>query len=65
MRGWVYLNLYLYCRFRVVLLAEDRTEAFNFVLLDRAAKRLVGRTATKLIAEGNEVFSKFTPFDLF
>lgn len=39
------------------MLAEDSTEAFNFVLLDRAAKRLIGKTATKLIAEGINVFT--------
>ncbi|XP_074360153.1 uncharacterized protein LOC141700251, partial [Apium graveolens] len=39
----------------IVILAEDCTEAFNFVLFDRAAKRLVGKTSTKLIAEGYEI----------
>ncbi|XP_017245598.2 uncharacterized protein LOC108217271 [Daucus carota subsp. sativus] len=38
-------------RFRIIVLAEDETEAFNFVLFDRAVKRIVGKTATKLIAE--------------
>lgn len=37
------------------MLAEDCTDAFNLVLYDRAAKRLIGKTATKLIAEGYEV----------
>ena len=42
-------------RYRIVILAEDLTEAYNFVLLDRAAKRLLGKMATKLIAENSEV----------
>ncbi|KAK1378620.1 hypothetical protein POM88_025364 [Heracleum sosnowskyi] len=37
-------------RFKIVVLAEDSTEAFNFILKDRAAKRAIGFTATKLIA---------------
>ncbi|KAL8103288.1 hypothetical protein AgCh_027735 [Apium graveolens] len=37
--------------FKIVVLAEDATEAFNFILKDRAAKRAIGQTATKLIAE--------------
>ncbi|KAL1823531.1 hypothetical protein ACET3Z_010309 [Daucus carota] len=36
---------------KIVVLAEDETEAFNCVLFDRAAKRMIGKTATKLIAE--------------
>ncbi|KAK1372448.1 hypothetical protein POM88_028641 [Heracleum sosnowskyi] len=39
-------------KYRIIVLAEDETEAFNIVLLDRAARRLIGKTATKLIAEG-------------
>lgn len=38
------------------MLAEDETEAFSMVLLDRAVKRIVGKTATKLIAERIDVF---------
>ncbi|XP_017239521.1 uncharacterized protein LOC108212304 [Daucus carota subsp. sativus] len=38
-------------RYKIVVLAEDETEAFNCVLFDRAAKRIIGKTATKLIAE--------------
>ncbi|KAK1351256.1 hypothetical protein POM88_054531 [Heracleum sosnowskyi] len=37
-------------RFKIVVLAEDATEAFNFILKNRAAKRAIGFTATKLIA---------------
>ncbi|KAK1396946.1 hypothetical protein POM88_006809 [Heracleum sosnowskyi] len=37
-------------RFKIVVLAEDSTEAFNFILKDRVAKRAIGFTATKLIA---------------
>lgn len=39
------------------MLAEDETEAFNFVLFDRAVKRIVGKTATKLIAERIDVLT--------
>ncbi|KAK1389241.1 hypothetical protein POM88_017419 [Heracleum sosnowskyi] len=39
-------------KYRIIVLAEDETEAFNIVLLDRAARRLIGKTATKLIAQG-------------
>lgn len=49
-------------RYRIVLLAEDSTEAFNFVLYDRASKRLVGKTITKLIAEGYKVWYRFQIF---
>nr|XP_017228930.1 PREDICTED: uncharacterized protein LOC108204139 [Daucus carota subsp. sativus] len=38
-------------RYRIVILGEDSTEAYNFVLLDRAAKRMIGTTATKLISD--------------
>lgn len=52
-------------RYRIVVLAEDDTEAFNFVLLDRAAKRLIGKTATKLIAEGiNDNTDKTYPAEI-
>ncbi|KAL1801822.1 hypothetical protein ACET3Z_030469 [Daucus carota] len=34
-------------RYRIVILGE----AYNFVLLDRAAKRMIGTTATKLISD--------------
>lgn len=37
------------------MLAEDCTYAFNLVLYDRAAKRLIGKTATKLNVEVYEV----------
>ncbi|KAK1361391.1 hypothetical protein POM88_045865 [Heracleum sosnowskyi] len=39
-------------KYRIIVLAEDETEAFNIVLLDRAARRLIGKTTTKLITEG-------------
>ncbi|KAL1808585.1 hypothetical protein ACET3Z_025575 [Daucus carota] len=48
-------------RYRIVILAEDHTEAYNFVLMDRAAKRLVGKTATKLIAENTNLKSTEFP----
>lgn len=44
-------------KYRIVVLAEDNTEAFNIVLLDRAVKRMIGKTTTKLIAEGFNVHS--------
>ncbi|KAL1811200.1 hypothetical protein ACET3Z_021265 [Daucus carota] len=44
-------------RCRIVILAKDPTEAYNIVLLDRAAKSLLGKTATKLIAENSELSS--------
>lgn len=44
----------------IVLLIKDCTEAFNFVQYDRAAKRLVGKTATKQIEKGFEVRQAFT-----
>lgn len=47
--------LLLFFRYRIVVLAEDETEAYNFVLLDRAAKRIIGKTATKLIADNIQV----------
>lgn len=37
------------------MLGEDATKAFNFVQYDRAAKRMLGKTMTKLIVEGYEV----------
>ncbi|KAL1831293.1 hypothetical protein ACET3Z_000944 [Daucus carota] len=48
-------------RYRIVILAEDPTEGYNFVLLDRAAKRLLGKTATKLIAENSKLTSTEFP----
>lgn len=44
-------------KYRIVVLAEDNTEAFNIVLLDRAVKRMIGKTTKKLIAEGFNVHS--------
>ncbi|XP_074373762.1 uncharacterized protein LOC141714124 [Apium graveolens] len=38
-------------RFRILVLVEDGVEACNFLLLDRAAKRIVGSTAVKIKAE--------------
>ncbi|WOG93587.1 hypothetical protein DCAR_0312873 [Daucus carota subsp. sativus] len=37
-------------RYRILILGEDSTKAYKFVLTDRAAKRLIGSSATKLIA---------------
>ena len=42
-------------RFKIVVLAGDSTEAFNFILSDRAAKRLTGQTATKMIVDSTKV----------
>lgn len=38
-----------------MILADDKTEAVNVVLSDRAVKRLVGKTATKLLQELEKV----------
>ncbi|KAK1377623.1 hypothetical protein POM88_024367 [Heracleum sosnowskyi] len=38
-------------RYRIMVLAHDKTEAVNIVLSDRAVKRLVGKTATMLLEE--------------
>ncbi|XP_074378442.1 uncharacterized protein LOC141719979 [Apium graveolens] len=46
--GWWYLS----CSKNVCFGEVTKLEAFNLVLLDRAAKRLAGKTATKLTAEG-------------
>lgn len=37
------------------MLVEDEVEACNLLLLDRAAKRIVGSTATKIIVELSKV----------
>ncbi|KAK1389044.1 hypothetical protein POM88_017222 [Heracleum sosnowskyi] len=39
-------------KYKIVVLAGDSTEAFNFVLADKAARRLIGQTATTLISDG-------------
>ncbi|XP_017252402.2 uncharacterized protein LOC108222925 [Daucus carota subsp. sativus] len=44
-------------RYKIVVLAGDETEALNFVLLDRAARRIVGQTATKLISDNLQTAS--------
>ncbi|KAK1394388.1 hypothetical protein POM88_013444 [Heracleum sosnowskyi] len=38
-------------RYRIMVLAHDKTEAVNVVLSDRVVKRLVGKTATVLLEE--------------
>lgn len=38
-----------------MVLAYDKTEAVNVVLHDRAVKRLVGKTATMLLEEIEDV----------
>ncbi|KAK1352794.1 hypothetical protein POM88_052632 [Heracleum sosnowskyi] len=38
-------------RYRIMVLAHDKTEAVNVVFSDRALKRLVGKTATMLLEE--------------
>ncbi|KAL1819848.1 hypothetical protein ACET3Z_014717 [Daucus carota] len=47
-------------RYRVVILGEDSTEAFNFVLMDRGVKRMVGISATKMIS--NKLKNQSTEF---
>ncbi|XP_074326660.1 uncharacterized protein LOC141664601 [Apium graveolens] len=42
-------------RFKIVILAEDATGVFNFMLYDRSVKRLLGKTVTKLMEEGYKV----------
>ena len=43
-------------RYKFLVLASDSTKAFDFLLLDRAAKRMIGKTATKLLSENLKVF---------
>ncbi|KAK1396094.1 hypothetical protein POM88_005957 [Heracleum sosnowskyi] len=38
-------------RYKIMVLAHDKTEAVNVVLSDRAVKRLVGKTATMMLEE--------------
>ncbi|KAK1389165.1 hypothetical protein POM88_017343 [Heracleum sosnowskyi] len=38
-------------RYRIVILAEDSSEAYNFILMDRATRHLTGMTATKMQSE--------------
>ncbi|XP_074351789.1 uncharacterized protein LOC141690933 [Apium graveolens] len=38
-------------RYKIVVLAGDSNEAFNFVLMDKPVKRMVGQTATKMILD--------------
>ncbi|XP_074327802.1 uncharacterized protein LOC141665716 [Apium graveolens] len=40
-------------RYKIVILGEDSTEVLNFILMDRAVKRLMGMTVTKMIASLN------------
>ncbi|XP_074375074.1 uncharacterized protein LOC141716794 isoform X2 [Apium graveolens] len=47
-------------RYRIVILGEDSTEAYNFILMDRAAKRLLGTSTTKM--QTNIIKSKTTGF---
>jgi hypothetical protein len=42
-------------RYKIIVLARDSTDAFNFVLSDRAARRLLGQYATTMIAENTHV----------
>ncbi|XP_017233287.2 uncharacterized protein LOC108207343 [Daucus carota subsp. sativus] len=50
-------------RYRVVILGEDTTEAYNFVLMDRGVKRMLGVTATKMISDKlrNQTANDFPP----
>ncbi|KAK1376315.1 hypothetical protein POM88_032508 [Heracleum sosnowskyi] len=38
--------------YKIVVLAGNSNESFNFILEDKAARRLVGQTATKLLSDG-------------
>lgn len=38
-----------------MILGEDSTEAYNFILMDRAVKRMIGMTATKKISDMKKV----------
>ncbi|KAL1823972.1 hypothetical protein ACET3Z_010750 [Daucus carota] len=38
-------------RYKIMIVAGDDSDSFDFVLLDRAAKRVLGKTATTLISE--------------
>ncbi|KAK1367830.1 hypothetical protein POM88_034839 [Heracleum sosnowskyi] len=38
-------------KYKIVVLAKDSTEAYNFILTDRAARRLIRKTVTKMLAE--------------
>ncbi|KAK1395161.1 hypothetical protein POM88_014217 [Heracleum sosnowskyi] len=42
-------------RFRILVLVEDEVETYNLLLLDCAVTRIVGSTATKIIAELSKV----------
>lgn len=46
-------------RFGIVVIAGDETEAYNFVLMDRAVKRIIGQTATKMIADNPKVTNSY------
>ncbi|XP_074348977.1 uncharacterized protein LOC141688195 [Apium graveolens] len=38
-------------RYKIVVLASDSNEAFNFVLMDKPVKHMVGQTTTKMILD--------------
>lgn len=38
------------------MIAGDDTEAYNFIMMDRAVKRIVGQTATKMITDQPKVY---------
>lgn len=42
-----------------MIVAGDDSDSFDFVLLDRAAKRVLGKTATTLISETTKVFVSY------
>lgn len=42
-------------RFKILVLVEDEAEKCNFILLDRATKRIVGSTASIIVTEMNKV----------
>lgn len=47
------------CRFKMLVLVEDEVKACNFLLLDRAAKRIVGSTTIKIKAEMDKVCERY------
>lgn len=44
--------------YKIVVIAANPCEAYHFILMDRAAKRLIRKTPTKLISENEKVYFK-------
>lgn len=60
-----YLFNVVFIRYKIIVLAEDSTEAYNFILEDRAAKRLTRKTVTKMLAENKMVNLQMNTFCIF